>query len=183
MICVTFLGWWVFIRDPFKVDESFYHHDQFQFTADIDGKPIPAKIGLGESLPIRFRCPVPEGITKTSKYEGHLIIVTPGTYRDPVGTSAHQQIHGGAGVSLTLGSPSGVVDVTPPYPKKDDNVLQFSSLLSGKNLEKVKSGVPLEMHLWLYPMNSLPNNRIQVSEEGVWVFRHSFEFVNDSPAS
>ena len=66
------------------------------------------------------------------------------------------------------------------FPAKDENVFQFCSVLTGKWLDHAKVGVPLEMHLWLFPLKTGPDRRAEVSQTGEWVFRHAFQFVDDS---
>lgn len=179
LIAIAYLGWWKFIRDPLQVNFSYYHPETFQITADVDGKPIPDRIEFDDFVVIRFRCPVPPGMSKDDDFEADLCIVDPDTYRDVSGISAHQQ-RVGRNPSMVVGNPSNFKDYTPPPPNKGENVLQFCSLLRGNGLENGKVGVPQEMHLWIHPFEKTPNGDYQRTKVGVWCYRHAFQFVDSS---
>jgi len=183
VMVVVYFGWCKYLRDPGRPDDQYYHPDVFQISADIDGKPISDTIGLEELLPFRFRCPVPEGFDKKTEFRALLLIVRPATYTGNYTEVAYQQIQGGKPVSLTVGGPTGTKDVTPPYPRKDENVFQFCALLHGKSIDmKDKTSTPLEMHLGLFPLDEVPLGEAKKRDNGEWVYRHAFQFVDDATA-
>ena len=176
MVC----GWWFFIRDPLSVDNCIFRPERFHISADVKGQLIPDEIDVSDRLPIRFRCPVPSDLSRDSKVEAYLYIVNPQTYRDADVIEAFRQKYDSPRVTWTINGPMTGNDLEPPLPAKDENVLQFFSLLQGKGLDHVRVGVPLEMHLWLYPVETMPNGQKRVSQTGDWVFRHAFQFVDDT---
>lgn len=179
LIAAAVCGWWLFIRDPLSVSHCIFHPERFQVSADVNGQPIPKEIGMNALLPIRFRCPMPSGLDQKSEFDAYLYVVNPHTYRNADVIEAFRQRYGSPRVTWTINGPVNG-NLEPPLPAKDENVLQFSSLLQGKGLDHAKRGVPLELHLWLYPVKTLPHGKKQVSQTGEWVFRHAFQFVDDS---
>lgn len=181
LIATVGFGWWQLMVAPHRVNESFFRPDRFEITADVDGKPLPDRMGFGEPLPIRFRCPVPDGVDKTAPLIAMLQICHPSTYKGAATVEAFQQIHGGPKVSLTIHGTAGLKDVAPPFPQKNENIYQFCVMFQGKSLQmKDIIGVPLEMHLWMSVPGKTPQSSGTIGEDIVWVFRHPFEFVDDS---
>ncbi|RLS58912.1 MAG: hypothetical protein DWH91_01555 [Planctomycetota bacterium] len=179
LIAIACFGWWKFIRDPLQTDFSYYHPEAFQITAEVDGKPIPNRIEFDDFVVIRFRCPIPPGMSQSDDFEADLCIVDPESYRDVSGITAHHQRFDKQ-PSMLVGHPSNFKNYAPPPPRRGENVLQFCSLLRGKGLENGKVGVPQEMHLWIHPTEKNPNGDYQRTKVGVWCYRHAFQFVDNS---
>lgn len=161
---------------PHRVNESFFRPDLFEITADVDGKPLPDRIGVGETLVIRFRCPVPDGFDKTSRSDALLQICHPATYKGAATEVVTQQVQGGPAVSLTINGKN----FAPPLPQPNENIYQFCMVFQGRNPQmKAKIGVPLEMHLWMTVPGKTLKSSGRIGEDIVWVFRHPFEIVDD----
>lgn len=168
---------------PLRVNESLFHPDIIEITADVDGHPVPDRIRVDEPIPIRFRCPVPEGCEKTSPMQAILQVCHPSTYKGAATVVLIQQIQGGPQVSLTVGGSAGIRNITPLFPKKDENVYQFCTVLQGAGLDmKNKTGVPLEMHLWISTPGQPVKKSGKLGQDIHWVFRHAFEFVSEAQA-
>ena len=84
-------------------------------------------------------------------------------------------------MSLTMNGAAGIKNLAPPLPQPTENIYQFYTVFQGRKPQmKDKIGVPLEMHLWMSVPGKTPQRSGRIGEDIVWVFRHPFEFVDDS---